>query len=423
MLYGLADCNNYFVSCERVFNPSLEGRAVVVLSNNDGCVISRSNEAKALGIPMGCPTFQIKDYTDPRQVVIISANHILYRDMSHRVMSVIGETFDAIEIYSVDEAFFRLPYPDDDERNRELAAAVVRKIFKYTGIPVSIGVARSRTLAKIASHMAKKDPTNKSRVQVLTDASQIADVLKRTDLSDVWGIGRRLTVSLASRGIRTAAQFAALPPSMVRSLFSVTVERTLMELRGEDCQPVSPVTMARKSIMNSRTFPKVFYRREDVADAVLTFAEMCAKHLRDEHSVASTLTVYVRGDYHREDLPFYSNSCKVRIPSPSSSTMVLVHCAMQALNSIFRRGYAYRKAGVMVTDLQPESGFQPSLFSQVDEQKHSKLMKAVDKINNMAGAKVVKLAPQVSAEATRPQRNYTAGRDEAIRFYSAPPKG
>ena len=246
MLYGLADCNNFFVSCERVFNPSLEGRAVVVLSNNDGCVISRSNEAKALGIPMGCPTFQIKDYTDPRQVVIISANHVLYRDMSHRVMSVIGETFDAIEIYSVDEAFFRLPYPDDDVRNRELAAAVVRKIFKYTGIPVSIGVARSRTLAKIASHMAKKDPTNKSRVQVLTDASQIADVLSRTDLSDVWGIGRRLTVSLASRGIRTAAQFAALPPSMVRSLFSVTVERTLMELRGEDCQPVSPVTMARK---------------------------------------------------------------------------------------------------------------------------------------------------------------------------------
>ena len=421
MLYGLADCNNFFVSCERVFNPSLVGKPVVVLSNNDGCVISRSNEAKALGIPMGCPTFQIKDYTDPSRVVILSANHVLYRDMSHRVMSVIGDAFEAIEIYSVDEAFFRLPYPDD-RRNTALAADVVRKIFKFTGIPVSIGVAHTRTLAKIASHMAKKDPANKSGVQLLTDGDLIQQVLERTDVSDVWGIGRRLTAALYSRGIRTAARFAQLPPSLIRSLFSVTTERTLRELRGEDCQPVTPVNMARKSIMNSRTFPKVFYRREDVWDAVLTFAEMCAKHLRDEHSVARTLTVYLRGDHYREDLPFYSNSCKVCIPSPSSSTMVLVHCAMQAFNSIFRRGFAYRKAGVMVTDLLPESGVQLNLFSNIDEEKHSKLMKAVDSINNRQGAKVVKLAPQVSAQAARPQKNYAAPAQKVIRFYSAPPK-
>ncbi|MBP5499005.1 MAG: Y-family DNA polymerase [Muribaculaceae bacterium] len=394
MLYGLADCNNFFVSCERVFNPSLVGKPVVVLSNNDGCVIARSNEAKALGIPMGCPTFQISRYTDPRKVITLSANHLLYRDMSLRVMSVLGSEFEGVEIYSVDEAFFRMPF-DDDERNLKVAADVVKKLFKFTGIPVSIGIAHTRTLAKIASHMAKKDPLNTSRVEALTEVGKIEAVLAKTPIEDVWGIGRRLTGALMARGVTTAAQFAKLPPSLVRSLFSVTTERTLLELRGTDCQSISPITATRKSIMNSRTFPKVLYKREDVQDAVLMFADQCARHLREEQLVACTLTVFVRGDYHREDLPFYSNSCKIRIVSPTSSSMVIAQYALRAFNGVFRNGYAYRKAGVMVTELLPEKGVQQNIFSTVDEAKQTRLMKAVDNINNSAGAKVVKLAPLI----------------------------
>ena len=198
MLYALADCNNFFVSCERLFNPSLNGKPVVVLSNNDGCVISRSNEAKALGIPMGCPAFKIKEYTDPRQVIALSARHIVYHDISMRIMSILATEVENVEIYSVDEAFFSAPYPDI-ERNCEFLTGLVKKIYRYVGIPVSIGIAPTRTLAKIASHHAKKDPACTSRVRALTHPDDIQSVLEATPICDVWGIGRRLTDSLLSR--------------------------------------------------------------------------------------------------------------------------------------------------------------------------------------------------------------------------------
>lgn len=416
-MLGLVDCNNFFVSCERVFNPALNGRPVVVLSNNDGCVISRSNEAKALGIPMGCPAFQIGDFANPDDVVQLSARHIVYADMSHRIMSIMGSEVENLEIYSVDESFFKAPY-DDVERNHEFLARLVSKIYHHVGIPVSIGFAPSRTLAKIASHIAKRDSRITDGVYWLVRPEAIDIILRRTPIADVWGIGRRMAASLMGRGVETAFKFAKMPSGLVRSMFSVTAERTQRELRGEDCQLISPVMAAHKSIMTSRTFGHVLSDRRDVQDAIVHFAQFTAKRLRDEQQVASIVTVYIRGDRHRQDLPYYSNSCSVRLNTPSSSTMVIVHYALIAFNAIFREGYAYRKAGVMVAELTPDSMIQLNVWDTQNHGKQRNLMRAIDAINQQFQSQAVKLAPEAGSRPwTANQTHFQAG-SNTLRIYT-----
>ena len=419
-LYGLVDCNNFFVSCERVFNPNLNGRAVVVLSNNDGCVIARSNEAKLLGIPMGCPAFQIKDYCNPQDVVQLSARHIIYKDLSNRVMKILGSEVEHVEQYSVDEAFFVMPY-DNVERNHALMASLVQKIQQYVGIPVSIGFAPTRTLAKIASHIAKKHPRITDGVYWLVRPEAIDIILQRTVIDDVWGIGRRMASSLAERGIVTAAQFANMPSSLVRRLYSVTVERTQRELRGEDCISINAVTIAHSSIMNSRTFAHVITKRHEVQDAIVVFTKMCAQRLRNENAVASTVTVYIRGDHHREDLPFYSNSCQIKLPTPSASTMTIVHHALLAFNNIFREGFAYRKAGVLLTDISPNHSIQLNLFDKQNQGRQRQLMETIDSINNHYGSNVVTLAPDDKNGEWRPEKSHYQQPSKTLRIYTAMP--
>ena len=426
-MYGLIDCNNFFVSCERVFNPSPNGRPVVVLSNNDGCVIARSNEAKALGIPMGCPAFQIKEHCDPRQVVQLSARHIVYADLSHRIMNILGSEVDDVEVYSVDEAFFRPPY-DDVEQNHEFLARLVKKVYRSVGVPVSIGFAPSRSLAKIASHIAKKDRRITDGVYWLVRPEAIDIILRRTPIADVWGIGRRLTASLLERGIDTAYKFAQMPSGLVRALYSVTVERTQRELRGEDCIPVNPVNIAHSTLMTSRTFGHVLTDRREVQDAVVHFAQATARRLRDEHQVASTVTTYVRGDRFREDLPYYSNSCEMRLRTPSSSAMTIVYYALIAFNTIFREGMAYRKAGVMVGGLIPDTMVQLNVWDPEDHPKQRALMQAVDGINQHYGAHVVKLVPESGERSWVPHQTHLATTSKTLRIYTGqitklPPKG
>ncbi len=416
-MYGLIDCNNFFVSCERVFNPSLNGRPVVVLSNNDGCVIARSNEAKALGIPMGCPAFQIKDHTDPQQVVQLSARHIVYADMSHRIMGMMGNEVEGLEVYSVDEAFFRTPY-DDVERNHEFLARMVSKVYRHIGVPVSIGFAPSRSLAKIASHIAKKDRRINDGVYWLVRPDAIDIILRRTPIADVWGIGRRLTASLLGRGIDTAYKFAHMPSGMVRALYSVTVERTQRELRGEDCQPINPVNIAHNSLMTSRTFGHVLTSRREVQDAIVHFAQATARRLRDEHQVAASVMTYVRGDRFREDMPYYSNSCEMRLRTPSSSTMTIVHYALVAFNAIFREGYGYRKAGVMVAGLTPDTMVQLNLWDTADHGKQRALMRTIDDINQRYSTQVVQLAPEVGEHAWAPNQTHLMPTSQTLRIYS-----
>ena len=414
-MYGLIDCNNFFVSCERVFNPRLDGKKVVVLSNNDGCVIARSNEAKAAGIPMGCPAFKIKEYTNPHDVIQLSARHILYRDLSNRVMELLGDEVGNLQVYSVDEAFFRLPY-EDVETSHRVMAEVVRKVKQYVGIPVSVGFAPSRTLAKIANHIAKKDKRITDGVYWLVRPEAIDIILRRTPIEDVWGIGRRLAYSLQSRGIKTAADFVRMPPSLVRSLYSVTLERTQRELMGHDCQIVNPVNIAHKTIMTSRTFGKIITSYDEIADAIVSFAEKTARQLRNEDSVAGSIMTYVRGDRFREDLPFYSNSCQLKLDTPSNDTMTIVQRALNALNNIWREGYAYRKAGVMALDIEHGGAIQLNLFDQVDHGKLRRLMTSIDGINDHYGTRSVKLAPGISRGQWAPSQSHLHTTSKTLQF-------
>jgi DNA polymerase V len=415
-MYALADCNNFFVSCERVFDPTLNGKPVVVLSNNDGCAISRSNEAKALGIPMGCPAFQIKNHTT-ENVVMLSARHILYQDLSNRIMRILGEVAINLEVYSVDEAFFKLPF-DDDVKNHKLLVTVVKKVQKYVGVPVSIGFAATRTLAKIASHVAKKDPSNVNRVMGLTRQDEIDSILARTKVDDIWGIGRKLNAKLLSCGIHDASQFVRLPKSYLQKIGNINLVRTQQELMGHDCVSINPVTIAHKSIMNSRTFGHVLKKKRDISDAVLSFAQSCAAQLRRERSAALTVTVYVRGDHFRKDLPFYSNSCSVRMQTHTASTIEIAQYALIAFNSIFRDEYFYRKAGVMVTDIIPVNEMQLNIFNAEQEVKHSRLMTAVDDINRRYGSKQIMLAPTLTKGEWAPQQNHFSHQSKTLRFYS-----
>lgn len=417
-MYALVDCNNFFVSCERVFNPSLNGRAVVVLSNNDGCVIARSNEAKALGIPMGCPAFQIKDHTTA-PVVQLSARHILYCDLSHRIMQLVGEVGIDVEVYSVDEAFFRLP---DDCAGEEVIALMEQlraRILKNVGVPVSVGIAPTRTLAKIAAELAKKSPRVKNGVVHLNRQRYIDAALARTPIGDVWGIGRRYNAKLQAQGVSTAADFVnKFTPAFIKQRYGIVLERTLRELQGEDCVTITPVSTTHKTIMNSRTFGQVLTDKRSIRDAVISFAAHCAKQLRDEHSLAQSISVFVRGDMYREDLPFYSNSCCMRILTPTASTISLVYYAVKAFNVIFREGFAYRKAGVMVSDIINNNAVQLNLFDNTDVERHKRLMKAVDDVNKMYGSDVAGLVPEMQLGDWKPQRAHVAKPSTTLRFYS-----
>lgn len=416
-MYALADCNNFFVSCERVFNPSLNGKPVVVLSGNDGCVIARSNEAKALGIPMGCPAFQVKNYTNPSNVIMLSARHIVYRDLSNRIMRILGEVALKLEVYSVDEAFFSLPY-EDDEQNHKLLSSIVKKIQQYVGVPVSIGFAPTRTLAKIASHVAKKDKSNIDRVKGLTDTNEINQVLNCIKIDDVWGIGRRLNAKLLSCGIDTAGKFIMLPSSYVQRIGSINLVRTQQELKGIDRITINPVTIAHKSIMNSRTFGHVISKKQDIADAIISLAQSCARQLRQEESAAQVVTVYIRGDHFRQDLPFYSNSCTVKMSSHTASAMELAKNALVAFNNIYRDNFFYRKAGVMVTDIKSSNELQLDIFNGENNVRQVKLMTAIDNINNRYGKKQIVLAPTLTRGEWAPQQNHFAPLSKTLHFYT-----
>lgn len=416
-MYALADCNNFFVSCERVFNPSLNGKPVVVLSGNDGCAIARSNEAKALGIPMGCPAFQIKNYTNSTNVIMLSARHIVYRDLSSRIMRILGEETINLEVYSVDEAFFKLPY-EDDEQNHNLLSSLVKKIQQYVGVPVSIGFAPTRTLAKIASHLAKKDKNNADRVKGLTDTNEINQVLNNIKIDDVWGIGRRLNAKLLSCGIDTAGKFIMLPSSYVQRIGNINLVRTQEELKGIDRININSVDIVHKSIMNSRTFGHVIRKKQEIADAIITFAQSCARQLRQECSAAQVVTVHIRGDHFRQDLPFYSNSCSVRLPSHTASAMELAKHALIAFNNIYRENFAYRKAGVMVTDIKSYDELQLDIFNGNNDVRHAKLMTAIDNINNRYGKKQIVLAPTIAQGEWAPQQNHFATLSKTLHFYT-----
>ncbi len=406
-MIGLCDCNNFFVSCERVFNPSLVDVPVVVLSSNDGCVIARSNESKTLGIKMGQPLFQIRDLVQQHNVVTLSSNHSLYGDMSRRVMETLKAELPSIEIYSVDEAFLDLSGVDVSilkNYGEKLAA----KVKRNTGIPVSIGIAPTKTLAKIASKLCKSYPKLNGSCLLYKEAD-VAKVLGNFPIGDVWGIGRQSSKMLLSYNITKALQFKQAPREWIKSRMGLPGLRTWMELNGNASILFDNRDVDKKSIMVSRSFSKELYEFDDLHALLSRFVGMAAEKLRRQKSVAGQIQVFVATNRHRTDMPQYNRNEIVSLETPTESTIELAVAATSGLRRIYLKGYGYKKIGVILYDIRPSNGVQPSLFESANHSKHKGLMKQLDAINSYYGSGSVRLGSQ-SANKTNVSSNYLSPR-------------
>jgi DNA polymerase V len=400
IMYALVDCNNFFVSCERVFRPELEGKAVVVLSNNDGCVVSRSNESKAMGIKMCTPFYQVKHFADEGKLHACSSNYALYGDLSSRVMSILADAVPKIEIYSIDEAFLHLD-GIDPEIVPQLCHDLVRKIRKWVGVPVSIGVAPTKTLAKIASHFAKKHKGYKGVCMMETDVKRLK-ALELTPIDDVWGIGRKLAPKMIEKGVVTALDFVSRPREWVANTFNINTVRTWEELQGRVCHDEEREER-RKSICTSRSFADMIEDEKELVLRVSDFAAMCARKLREEGSAAYDVTTFMYTNRFREDLAQYFPSATIRLDVAANSAQEIIGAALKAFRTIYRQGYKYKKAGVTVSNIISDDAIQTSMFDFDDDlrQKQDKLSKVMDAVNSLAemsgsasGKSLLRLATQ-----------------------------
>lgn len=415
-MLGLCDCNNFFVSCERVFRPDLEGRPVVVLSNNDGCIIARSNEAKALGIKMGTPLFQVRDLIRKENISVFSSNYQLYGDMSQRVMNILRKSAPGIEVYSIDEAFLNLdemPLNTLQQFARDLSARVRREV----GIPVSIGVSPTKTLAKIASKLCKSYPALKGGC-LMYRKQDVEKVLSKFPVGDVWGIGRRICARLNAMGITTALDFYNLPAVAVDRQFTVTGLRTWKELHGEPCIGFEDVQQDRQTVSISRSFAKEMTTLEELDAAISTFTGKVAEKLRKDGLCAEQLGVFILTNRFREDLPQNYQIKTTLFEVATDDTLELSERAAASLRQIFRPGFAYKRAGVIATRLVPRKGVQASFLDTIDRDRRSQLMDIIDNINRVSGNYTVRLASQGAMDqfSTRAMvsRRFTTSWDEIM---------
>lgn len=391
-MYAIVDCDNAYVSCERVFRPDLNGKPCVVLSNNDGCVVARSNEAKALGIKAGMPYFQLKEQYP--QVVVFSSNYELYGDITDRVMSLVRKAAPTFYRYSIDEGFCDLSGMEHLDLKRwgeDLSAF----IWKATRMPVSLGIASTKTLAKMASHYAKHYKGFNHCCMIGTDEQRVK-ALEGYDIDEVWGIGRRYAARLQAAGIKTAYDFAIRPESWVRAtLNNVVAIRTWKELNGEDVIPMEEMSK-KKSICTSRSFPGMITDIPDLRTHISNYAARCAEKLRKQQSVAQTVCVFVDTNHFREDLPQYWNMGEERLLTPSNNTQQIVQAATRCTERIFHQGFHYKRAGVIVMGVIPDTGIQTN-FVDYDAERHEKMKKldeALDRLNREYGTETVVLASQ-----------------------------
>ena len=390
-MYALVDCNNFYASCQRVFQPHLENKPIVVLSNNDGCVIARSNEAKALGIPMGAPAFKYASTFEQHRVAVFSANFPLYGDMSYRVMHILSSYSPEVEIYSIDEAFIELKGFNLFDLNK-LGLDMRQRVSQYTGIPISVGIAPTKSLAKVANRIAKKFPKKTSGVYSITTDLQIEKALKWLPIEDVWGIGRRHALRLKHYNIHTAYDFTQLPADWVRKHMSVVGFRLQEELMGKARLAIE-YPQPKKNIATTRSFEAEYTSWDEVSERVATFAVKCAEKLRAQKSCCRALTVFLRTNAFKENQKQYRPAIEIKLPFPTQSSIELTHFAQLALKRIFRTGFAYKKAGVIVSQLIPETALQQQLFENSNEQ-HKAIMSVMDAINQKYGHHTVKLAVQ-----------------------------
>jgi DNA polymerase V len=391
-MYALVDCNNFYASCERVFNPKVENVAVVVLSNNDGCVIARSNEAKLLGIKMGDPAFMIKDFLTKNNVAVFSTNFTLYGDMSERVMSTLKDFADEIEIYSIDEAFLDM-HTFDQSTIYDYGITIRSTVKKWTGIPVSIGIARTKTLAKVANKVAKKNRQGPG-VHLLDSPEKINDALADLDVEDIWGVGRQHGKFLKNLGINTALNLTMQSDAWIKKHMTIMGLRTVKELRGVSCIPMELISPDKKGILTSRSFGTAVTELDALREAIATFTASCAEKLRRQHSCAHCLMVFILTDRFKPSDPQYKSYKMVTLEVPSNNTLELVRYSLKALELVYRNGYKYKKAGVFVTEIVPDCQLQTSLFDTVDREKYMDAISAMDTVNGIMGRDKVRLAVQ-----------------------------
>ena len=388
-VFALIDCNAFYVSCERVFNPKLNNKPVVALSNNDGCIIARSKEAKALGIKMGVPLFKVKDIVERENVIVFSSNYTLYADMSRRVMNIISEFTPSIEVYSIDEAFIELTNMNVDY---ESYARHMRKvILQYTGIPVSIGIASTKTLTKVANHIAKDDESLEG-VCSLVKHENLDQVLEDTNVVDVWGVGRQLSKKLIANGIFNAKLLKNCEDAWVRKMMSVNGLKTVSELREISCLDLEETSATRKSCCTTRSFGKPLINLEDIEQAVTTFARRATERIRGENLIASTVSVFLRTNPFDRNR-YYSNSSTTTLSYPTYDTVQIVKTALQLTKIIFRENYKYKKAGVLLSGFYEKGTETKDLFSEA-RYRSPKLMSAVDQINERYGSDTIQIATE-----------------------------
>lgn len=387
-MIGLADCNNFYASCERVFKPSLNNKPVVVLSNNDGCVIARSNESKRLGIKMGEPVFKIKSLIKENNVKVFSTNFSLYGDLSKRVMTTLKSEVKSVEVYSIDEAFLDF----SDHLNLDRLIYIRNKVKKWTGIPISIGVAPTKTLAKVANYMAKKH--KEKGVFILENEDLIKKVLKNFSVQDLWGVGRKYSRKLNQLNIYNALQLRNLNTDWLRKNFSINMVRLQKELKGEVSYSFDPNDSIRKSICTSRSFAKEVRDFNALKEYVSNFAVNCASKLRKQKSYSSKLSLFLMTNRFKSNTKQYYPSITLEFLTPTNDNLEIVTMANRALKSIYSPNFIYKKAGVILHDTVLKKDIQMSLFDQIDRKKRKKLMCSIDYLNNILGKNKVRVASQ-----------------------------
>lgn len=414
-MYALVDGNNFYVSCERVFNPSLEGKPVIVLSNNDGCIISRSNEAKALGLKMAEPFFPKKEIIEKNNIAVFSSNYTLYGDMSNRMMRILQTFTPDIEIYSIDEAFLNLKGIETDLK--EYAKQIKNTVQKNIGIPVGVGIASTKTLAKVANKISKKY----NGVFVI-DSEPVRDwTLRNTTIEDVWGIGRQYAKMLTKIGVHTAYDFTQLDASWVRNKMTVVGQRTHEELKGNPCIDIDTVIRAKKNIATTRSFGKKLSDISMISEAVSTHAVRCAEKLRKQKSVANHISVFIHTDPFSQGEKYVYKSITVTLPKASNTNHELVKAALIGLKKIYLPNHLFKKTGVIVSSLSSEDYVQGDLFDQKNSTNFKAISKVTDILNSRYGQDKVKLAVQEGSKdwklkQEKLSQRYTTRWDELLKI-------
>ena len=404
---ALVDCNSFYVSCERLFNPMIQKKAVVVLSNNDGCVISRSREAKDLGIKMGEPYFKVKELVKKNKVEVYSSNYALYGDISRRVMKVLKTFSPKVEIYSIDEAFIDLSFIDEkgaEDYGREIRS----RVLKWTGIPTSVGIASTKTLSKVANHIAKKE-----KAGVIYLNTNIDERLKKFPIEDVWGVGKQLSKFYHKNNISNAYDLKNVSNTWVKKGTNVLGAKTAMELRGIPCIDLQIDQEKRKNCCVSRSFGRKVKDLNELEESVITHCLNAAEKIRADDQIAKTITVFIRTSPFDKNRRYYSNSKTIDLAIPTSNSIELIKNAVKALTDIYKYGYAYQKAGIILSGLKDANQNDQNLLTPLLENKSKKLMKAIDYTNTKYGRYAISIAQAGLSKGWKMRREHSSKIDTA----------